>query len=70
MEARFDRYALAGDEVHTTADEPSLGSLETINQEKWSAGGTGDREHEHDGREPCCEDEGALCDDEVFQGGL
>lgn len=58
MEARLSRYALAGDQVNTMADEPSLGSLEGINQDKWSGGGTDDRGNEHDGSEPCCEDEG------------
>lgn len=45
--------------------EPSLGSLDfPFDQTKWSKGGTKDFEDEHDGREPCCEDEGAQCDDE------
>jgi len=42
--------------------EPSLGSSEQIDQRGWSRGGTRDLEHEHDGREPECEDEGAQVD--------
>lgn len=44
--------------------EPSLGSLDRIDQRAWACGGCSDLEYEHDGREPCCEDEGAQCDDE------
>lgn len=38
-------------------------------QSDWGAGSRDDREDEHDGREPCCEDEGAQSDDEGFQCG-
>jgi hypothetical protein len=53
-------------------DEPSLGWSAAINQDRalkqfrnpasgvWGV----DLEAEHDGREPCCEDEGAQCEDE------
>ena len=34
------------------ADEPSLGSINAINQLRWSAGSADDLEREHDGREP------------------
>jgi len=46
--------------------EPSLGSLSAnIHQDLWGRFGFGqDLEDDHDGREPCCEDEGAQCDDE------
>ena len=60
LEARFGRYRAGGD----TGYEPSLGSNNSINQLKWSKGSTDDLEEEHDGREDCCEDEGAQCDDE------
>ena len=53
-----DREADDGD------GEPSLGSLNRVPQTRWAAGGSDDFEDEHDGREPCCEDEGAQCDDE------
>ena len=32
--------------------EPSLGSVHTVNQLRWSSGAGDDREVEHDGREP------------------
>jgi hypothetical protein len=67
MEARFGRYALGSDQLQPSNDEFSLGSLGAINQERWSAGRADDLEHDHDGREPCCEDEGAQWDDEGFQ---
>ena len=51
-------------EADDADDEPSLGSLDRMPQTKWSAGGAGDLEDEHDGAEPCCEDEGAQCEDE------
>jgi hypothetical protein len=60
LEARFGRYRAWSDNGY----EPSLGSNGAINQLKWSKGTTDDREDEHDGREDCCEDEGAQCDDE------
>jgi hypothetical protein len=44
--------------------EPSLGSSSAVNQATWGAGSCSDLEHEHDGREPACEDEGAQCEDE------
>ena len=40
--------------------EPSLGSLDRIDQTKWASGGTDDREDEHDGREPDVDDEPSL----------
>lgn len=48
LEARYGRYAGAGDDVY----EPSLGSNGGINQTHWSKGPTDDREVEFDGREP------------------
>jgi hypothetical protein len=46
-------------------EEPSLGSCDAIfSQGAWSFGGMDDFEDEHDGREPCCEEEGDLFDDE------
>ena len=60
MEARFGRYHGAFSDAY----EPSLGSTAAINQIHWSKGSTDDSEDEHDGREDCCEDEGAQCDDE------
>ncbi len=68
-EADGDRYGA------TDADkEPSLGSLGGTavsrgSQRRWSGGGAKDLEHEHDGREPGCEDEGAQCDDEGDRAG-
>ena len=54
-----------GDEDDDKSDfEPSLGSLERFSQMQWSHGNIDDYEDEHDGAEPCCEDEGAQCDDE------
>jgi hypothetical protein len=44
--------------------EPSLGSSTAMNQSTWGAGSCSDLEHEHDGRELVCEDEGAQCEDE------
>jgi hypothetical protein len=44
--------------------ESSLGSSRALNQATWGAGSCSDLEHEHDGREPTCEDEGAQCEDE------
>jgi len=44
--------------------EPSLGSVDRVRQLYWAAGSCSDFEEEHDGREPCCEDEGSQCDDE------
>lgn len=35
-----------------------------FSQVAWAMGSDSDREDEHDGREPCSEDEGAQCDDE------
>jgi hypothetical protein len=42
-------------------DEPSLGSVDVINQDRWSIGNTDDREGDPgcDDREDVCEDEGA-----------
>lgn len=37
--------------------EPSLGSLDAVNQRAWAMGGTLDSEWEHDGREPDVEGE-------------
>jgi len=42
--------------------EPSLGSIEAVDQTGWARGNSLDYEHEHDGREPQCEDEGAQVD--------
>ena len=54
-----------GDEDNDKSDfEPALGSLERVSQVQWSHGTDDDCEDEHDGREPCCEDEGAQCEDE------
>jgi hypothetical protein len=55
LEARFGRYRAGGDNGY----EPSLGSTGSVNQLHWAKGGVDDGEEEHDGREPCCEDEGA-----------
>lgn len=49
--------------------EPSIGAQDpawfNTDQEYWAQGNTDDCEgDEHDGREPCCEDEGAQCEDE------
>jgi hypothetical protein len=44
--------------------EPSLGSSSALNQATWGAGSCSDLEHEHDGREPVSEDEGAQYEDE------
>ncbi len=44
--------------------EPSLGSLNRFRQLCWSHGNNQELEDEHDGCEPCCEDEGAQCEDE------
>ena len=44
--------------------EPSLGSLASFTQCAWGNSSTRDFEDEHDGAEPCCEDEGAQCEDE------
>lgn len=38
-----------------------------FSQLAWGEGPRDDREDEHDGTEPCCEDEGAQCDDEGVQ---
>jgi hypothetical protein len=38
-----------------------------FHQLTWGEGARDDREDEHDGTEPCCEDEGAQCDDEGAQ---
>jgi hypothetical protein len=37
--------------------EPSLGSSSAVNQATWGAGSCSDLEHEHDWREPACEEE-------------
>lgn len=37
-------------------------------QDRWASGGSSEGEAEHDGREPCCEDEGAQCEDEPDLG--
>lgn len=45
--------------------EPSLGSLNNYHRQlQWADGNRHELEDEHDGAEPCCEDEGAQCDDE------
>lgn len=41
-----------------------------FSQTGWTQGPDDDREDEHDGAEPCCEDEGAQCDDEGAQWAL
>ena len=60
-----DREADGGRLDARDADlEPSLGASVALNQRRWASAGFEDREQEHDGREPDCEDEGAQCDDE------
>ena len=51
-----------------TAAEPSLGSVGCVDQRRWAQGSCDDMEEEHDGREPCCEDEGAQQDAEPDLG--
>ena len=65
--ARLDDVDGDTDQEPDSDGEPSLGSLDRVSQVRWSAGDSSDAEDEHDGREPCCEDEGAPCDDEGAQ---
>lgn len=56
-----------GDDEPDAGGEPSLGWTGETNQVralKACRDGGEDMEDEHDGREPCCEDEGAQCEDE------
>lgn len=68
-----DREGDVGDEREPEeCFEPSLAHTLDINQiraHKMLARDSGgeDMEDEHDGREPCCEDEGAQCEDEGAQ---
>ncbi len=62
----WGRFCTSADYEQDDADkEPSLGSLNNFDwQTMWGASDNNDCEDEHDGAEPCCEDEGAQCDDE------
>jgi hypothetical protein len=64
LQARTGRYVLGPGWYYASDGEPSLGSTTSLNQLHWSKGKNDDLEDEHDGREDCCEDEGAQCDDE------
>jgi len=58
-------------EADPSDEEPSLAHTLDLNQQQASKNlalcWMEDAEHEHDGREPACEDEGAQCEDEGAQ---
>ena len=67
MEVAYGRYGVEHQdfELDDADDEPSLGSLNNHHcQTSLGRSGFKELEDEHDGGEPCCEDEGAQCDDE------
>ena len=71
MQDRYNRHTLQDDDLEfdDSDREPSLASTNSLDQRKWWYGRNDDAEHEHDGLEPCCEDEGAACEDEGSYDG-